>query len=395
MLAMIEWHVADAWIGGAARSSSSFGWMQLIGGFAAPGFVLLAGLSVALSSPQRPSASHTIASARRGLRIVLAGYALSLFAWIVDQGGLVEPGDVASIVAAGLGLGCLAVATDEPHRVVRARAALGIAGLVSMIVAVSQQDARTWLLTRLDVLHGIGAAVIVTALALHVTRAMSPRARAAVLALAAIAVASVSVRMMGVPQAFAPSSVAGWIARSDTGASGFPLFPWLGYALLGASFAVALRARPFSLAERWALPHVARPRIALLLATVVAALTWELAPSARVVLDGSEDLRSLFRLAFNTSVIVATCAALAAIGGRAERALDVLALLGRRSLVVYCVHLELVYGLAAVPFHRALGPLGWALSVIVISAAMVALARAIERRGSARERSATHVHATA
>nr|MDQ3030917.1 heparan-alpha-glucosaminide N-acetyltransferase domain-containing protein [Myxococcota bacterium] len=111
VLAMIEWHAADAWLDTAGRESFAFGWMQRVGGLAAPGFVLLAGLAIALVAPERPDVRQTALGVARGLRIVLAGYALGLFACAVDHGGVLEPRARVSIVAMALGLAALWAAT--------------------------------------------------------------------------------------------------------------------------------------------------------------------------------------------------------------------------------------------------------------------------------------------
>nr|MDQ3034601.1 heparan-alpha-glucosaminide N-acetyltransferase domain-containing protein [Myxococcota bacterium] len=271
-----------------------------------------------------------------------------------------------------------------------------VAGSAAIQLAWSRVDRATSLLWRLDVLHGIGAALVVTALALHVTRSMSPRGRAATLAAIAAVVAAASGSMTGAPQTFLPGEVAQWIARAEGGHSGFPLFPWLAYALLGAALAIAMRARPMRPTHRWALPHVERPWIVVVVALAIAAITWEHWPSARVVLDRAEHLGSLFRLAANAALVVACCGAIAMLGMRASRAMEWLSVLGRSSLMVYCVHLELVYGLAGVPLRRAMGTGGWALGVVALSVAMVALARTMERASSrARSRSSASVHAMA
>ena len=52
VLCMIQWHCADAWIGGAIREGGAFERLRIVGGLAAPFFILLAGVSSAgFSSP--------------------------------------------------------------------------------------------------------------------------------------------------------------------------------------------------------------------------------------------------------------------------------------------------------------------------------------------------------
>src|SRR5919109_763764 len=47
VLIMIEAHVIDSWTGGADRDGVGFGWSLILGGFGAPLFLFLAGVTVA------------------------------------------------------------------------------------------------------------------------------------------------------------------------------------------------------------------------------------------------------------------------------------------------------------------------------------------------------------
>lgn len=398
VLAMIEWHTADAWLAGDTRGGFPMVVARAVGGLAAPWFFLLAGVSLALATPLRPSSDHSLTSVRRGLRVVLAGYALSLFSWLVDHGAPLEQRNLGTALTASLAVATAALALDDRERRDGERAALALTALGAAALTSHQLDdatrAAAALLPRLDVLHGIGAALIATALALHAARALAPATRALALGTAASLVAAAAVSVRGAPQHWLPGDVAAWIARDVERGGGFPLFPWVAYALLGAALGLTIRARPQPLAHRWALPFTARPGRVALLALGVAVLAWDYSPVAHALLEPLDAIRSLTRLIANASLALAVGAALAALAPRVPRAADALALLGRHSLVLYAAHLELAYGLAGIPLQRTLGLGGWLGSLALVVVAMHALASEIERRERERRaRSAPRVEA--
>src|SRR5207302_1484744 len=88
---MIEWHTADAWTRAIDRHSAAFARALILGGFAAPLFLWLAGLGVALSAARlawscdsRGAVVRTIC--RRGLEIFVLAFLFRLQAFIVSPG---------------------------------------------------------------------------------------------------------------------------------------------------------------------------------------------------------------------------------------------------------------------------------------------------------------------
>ena len=53
VLIMIEAHTLDAWTLLSARRTSTYGWAMVLGGFAAPAFLFLAGIALALAAGSR------------------------------------------------------------------------------------------------------------------------------------------------------------------------------------------------------------------------------------------------------------------------------------------------------------------------------------------------------
>src|SRR5687768_2908365 len=74
VLVMIEAHLIDSWTGLPDRESRHFVWAIILGGFGAPLFLFLAGLSVALSAGSKFRRTEDVKAAssavvRRGLEI--------------------------------------------------------------------------------------------------------------------------------------------------------------------------------------------------------------------------------------------------------------------------------------------------------------------------------------
>src|SRR3982751_7021219 len=86
VLVMIEAHVIDSWTRLDARHSWQFMWSMILGGFGAPLFLFLAGLSVALAAASKARTVGRRAAAgavmRRGLVIFGLAFAFRLQAWI-------------------------------------------------------------------------------------------------------------------------------------------------------------------------------------------------------------------------------------------------------------------------------------------------------------------------
>ncbi len=388
VLAMIQWHAADAWIAPAVREGVGLRVSRVVGGLAAPAFLFLAGVSVAWSAPTTTGGPWLGGTLRRALRVMLGGYALNLWAWCVDHGAVLQLRNMPVAAATGGALGAFALAARERtgHRFERlAWLALG----TSLAVVAARGLPETTrlgasLLPRLDVLQGIGAALTVTALVLGTTARPASMARSAGMGATAFGVAVLAFFAPGPVHAWLPAGIADWIARPSPGtgvaAAGFPLFPWLGYTLLGASFALALKARPASSRQRWDMPHLSRPGRLAVAAFLVGIVVWEPSPVVQGTLTQLPWLHRAFRLTFNASMMASAFGAVAWLGPRAARPLDVLALLGRHSLLVYCAHLEFAFGLFGIPLRRALGWPGWSAFLIAVVAAMAGLARLAESR---------------
>lgn len=327
VLLMVAWHVADAWLADAHRETALWDLTRVAGGLAAPLFLAAAGATATLRIQRDPSSFRAVV--RRGMAVLMLGLLLRIQIWWVDAGALPDP---TTWVAAGALTAAAALlllrALDRVGAHVTALAiALFVLGAWRLVVDAPERAA---LVLRFDVLHCIGVSVIACA---FVARFL-PRGSELALALAAVLASQIDLP---------------WIARGPM--TTFGLAPFAGYALLGCA-AVRLR--------------VGRPTRVLAIAIAVAALAFEGGfPFVRRALHDHPELRPFARFAFSS----ASCAALAALAfvSRDRR----LAMLGRRSLVVYWVHVSVVFGVVSLPLHRALGP--WACLAAATSFVAVAI----------------------
>lgn len=392
VLTMITWHTADAWLEEPARGTPAFSAALIIGGLAAPLFLLLAGVSAALAEPTQHSKESIGAGVRRGIQIVVLGYALKLFAFGVDRGGVIGA-HAPFVVSAALGLSLLhfsmgsLTSLPSSRRTASVRAALALFGLSAVglgVAGVADDHSALDLMLRLDVLQGIGAALMVLAFVLPLTqRAQRP---IAVLVLLSLAVAFATPPLAALDAH--PSSA--WLARgldyvarltpypAPTSAR-FPIFPWLSYTLLGAAVGRwMMRGQPIR--APFGLPPPLLPSVALGLGGFLVLATFEAGYLAQLVLVRAEIFRNVVRLVWNASVALAFAGAIATFLGSGPRWARFIALLGRHSLLLYAVHLELAYGLPGVPLLRHLSFPEWSLAALLLTLAMGGLAHLVEWR---------------
>jgi uncharacterized membrane protein len=94
VLIMIEAHTLDAWTRLDARHYSTYGWAMIVGGFAAPSFLFLAGVAIVLATGSRLRRGRTPGEAaalarRRALQIFGLAFLFRLQSWLISGG---DPG---------------------------------------------------------------------------------------------------------------------------------------------------------------------------------------------------------------------------------------------------------------------------------------------------------------
>jgi uncharacterized membrane protein len=371
---MLWMHSADGWLRPELKQGAAWNAIRSVGGLAAPMFLLLAGVSVgfgwALSTrPDGPARRR--AEVARGLQLVVLGYALRLYMWMLDGGGALRLEAWSAALPLGFGLYALYRALADWAAGKPARR-LGLLGLVSTLaggclVSLLIPD-RLWRMTRVDILQAIGASLACLAWA----RASIVR-RPALALVAAIAVAFATPWLRALLPGALPDGIAGYIAAWDTPAGAvsptlFPLFPWSAYVLIGSAVGIH-----FGRVQR---SGVSVERSALALAAwgvVLAIAACEPLPPVHALITQWPSLTQAVRVTYRVGMALALGGLACALVRPHAVVRGPLLSLGRTSLFVYWVHLEIAFGLVAKPIAHRLALPAWALGFVVLSAAMSAL----------------------
>jgi uncharacterized membrane protein len=307
VLIMIEAHTLDAWTRLDARHNSTYGWAMIVGGFAAPAFLFLAGIAVALAAGsrlRRGKTSKEVAALarRRALQIFGLAFLFRLQSWAISGGGPAQA------------------------------------------------------LLKVDILNIMGLSMLAAALLWSAGKGRWDRA--AWMLAATVAVAMFTPIVRATPMLSPLPDPVEWYVRPIPGRGTFTLFPWSGFLLAGAAIGVWLDAARTPAAER---------RLNLALAAIGLALTaggyaasflpaiyaessfWTTSPTFFFLRLGVLILSLPVAYAWN-----------ALWTGRSA-----LQEFGQASLFVYWIHVELAYGVLSSPLHKTL-TLGQAFTAYAI-----------------------------
>lgn len=323
VLIMIEAHVLDSWTRAADRSGTAFGWSIILGGMGAPLFLFLAGVAIPLSAGSKLRRTGDGATAarlvmRRGLEIFLLALLFRLQAWLLGW-------------------------------------------------------APAHTLLRVDILNIMGPAIAGTAFLWSLARRPASQTAVFAAATAAIAFATPFVRnwpALGV----LPDPLEAYL-RPAGGYSLFVLFPWAAFVPAGAMLGVWLDNVRSGEAEA----RLTRQAAAAGLALAVTAFTLSYLPSPYA---GSSFWTSspafLFLRLGLLLALAAPAYAWASTSGPGLR--GPVAQLGRTSLFIYWIHVELVYGIVSRPLRGSLSVgeawIAWAFFVGLMLACSVGKERA-------------------
>jgi uncharacterized membrane protein len=323
VLVMIEAHVIDSWTHVADRLNPAFGKSLIVGGFGAPLFLLLAGVAVALSAgskARRLGDAHAAVRAveKRGLEIFALAFLFRLQAMLISM-------------------------------------------------------SPPWTLLKVDILNIMGPAIVLTAWLWGI--AGTQRRRLVIFAAATAIIAFATPIVRGLPWlARLPDFLEGYL-RPIPNLTNFAAFPWLAFVPAGAfvgvliddarepsterrvniglgaggltvaiaSYWASYYPSPFAHSSFWtSSPSFFFLRLGLLVAAVAIAYAWERRPSA-------------------------------------GRRWSPLRLLGRTSLFIYWIHVEMVYGIISTPLHGGLSLRGAWTALAIFWLFMVLCAIAKER----------------
>ena len=300
VLVMVEAHTLDAWTRPADRSTLAFRDLTILGGFAAPLFLWLAGLALVLSAERkvrrtgdRPTAARAVV--RRGLEIFILAFLFRLQAYLLSPGGplvMLFRVDILNI----MGL------------------SIAAAGVVWALIS-----SRTILTMVFGGLAG-GAAILTPILG--------------------------GARWVGTVPIWLQ-----WYLRPSGDYTMFTGFPWAGFVFAGAAIGVLVAARLDDRAER-------RLQIGLAAAgSAFIGLGFYTASLPAIVPSSSFWTSSPAFFVIRVGVMMLGLSAIYALSLLADLlhiTLGPLEKLGVSSLFVYWIHVELVYGYATWPIHGRL-----------------------------------------
>ena len=324
VLLMIEAHTVDAWTRLAARNTIGFRNATVLGGFAAPLFLWLAGLGVALAAARTEQRHGRTAAAeaacRRGLEIFLLAFLFRLQALLLTPGG----------------------------------------ALLTLF--------------RVDILNVMGPSMIAAGLLWAAVGTTGAR-----LGLLSIAAAIVA---MATPIVRASTGVGllplwlQWYVRPYGDMTTFTLFPWAAFVFAGAAVGVLTAACTRADCGRRMQQSVGAGAAALI------AIGFWTASRPTIYAASSFWTSSPTWLAIRVGIVTASVGALYAIetaaalnsrsfaGAIVAWAGQRLARFGRASLFIYWIHVELVYGYASWLWRHRLPLWGTAIACLAFCALM-------------------------
>lgn len=328
VVCMIVWHAIDAWTLPATRVGPMFDVIATAGGFAAPLFLFLAGVSVALAGqsaiPDRkvqgsgcPRLAASWKLQKRGWEIFLIAHLFRLQSFLLNPtaswSSIFKP-DILNI----LGLGLVAAAFAWGRATTSTRKVIWLA-LPAIVIVLMTPFARRWEWPAL------------------LLQPHAPRLEAYI--------------------------------RPVPGIGVFPAFPWIAFVFVGALIGSLMAESPTRADDVRSQRRLAFGGAAIVLAGIVGSFLPSLTQSAFWTTSMS---LFLIRIGAMTCAMSAAWLWLARPRKGLTRRASPLVLLGRASLFVYWVHIELAYGVFSYPLHKAL-PLGQAVVAFgILTLAMVA-----------------------
>ena len=294
VLIMIEAHTLDAWTRLADRHNSIYAWAMIVAGFAAPSFLFLAGVSLALATGSRVRRGRSEAEAaalarRRALQIFGLAFLFRLQAIVVSGGSLSQ-------------------------------------------------------LLKVDILNVMGLSMLGAALLWSLGR--SRWDRAAWFAAATVVIAMVTPLVRATPLLSPLPDPVEWYLR-PIGRSTFTLFPWAAFLLGGGAIGVWLDAVRTPLDER-------RANIALGAIGSAFAIGGYATSFLPPIYPDTSFWTTSPTFFFLRLGILLMSFPVAYAWNMAWTGRSVVQEFGRASLFVYWIHVELAYGSLSSPIHKQL-----------------------------------------
>jgi uncharacterized membrane protein len=308
VLIMIEAHVLDSWTRFPDRQTRQYAYAMVLGGFGAPLFLFLAGVAVPLSAGSKFRRTGDLDAAaravsRRGLEVFGLAFLFRIQAWV-----------------------------------------LGWSPVRSIL--------------KVDILNIMGPSIMAAAAMWGALTTVKGRLVAFSAATLAVTLLSPIVRNLSILSAF-PDPIEAYL-RPVGGLSNFVFFPWAGFVFAGAIVGIILDGLRTRQQE-----HLANLGFALAgMALTVAAYELSFFPSWHPQSHFWTTSPAFFFLRvgiMTTAIGIAYAWDLRPAGGRKWSPLQQL---GRTSLFIYWIHVEMVYGLLSRPLHKRLS---WELSWVALA----------------------------
>jgi uncharacterized membrane protein len=334
---MIEAHILDSWTRLEDRGSPLFSWSMIGGGFGAPLFLFLAGVSVALSSGSRLRRMGDVAAASRA--VVRRGFQIFLLAFLFRVQALV----------------------------------------------VSWGSWRS--LLKVDILNIMGPSIMAAAALWGTARSSRGRIAAMIAATVGIAMLTPPVRATWLLDVL-PDPIEGYL-RPRPGYTTFAVFPWAAFVFAGAAAGILIDDARTREAESRLNVRIALAGTALIIGAYAASFL----PTLYSRSDFWTSSPAFFFL--RTGVLTLAIAVAYAWQQRAggDIRFSPLQQMGRTSLFIYWIHIELIYGLMVRPLHKSL-TLGQAWLGILVFGILMLIASLLKDRvvaaWRARQVSAAH-----
>lgn len=296
VLIMVEAHLIDAWTRAPDRSQPVYDWAMFVGGFSAPLFLFLAGVTLALTAGSRTRTGATPSDAaalarKRGWQIFGLAFLFRLQSFVISGGVFPQT------------------------------------------------------LLKVDILNVMGLGMLLAAA--FWARGPGRTSRAAWLMAAAVSIvlATPLVRAMPLPS-WLPYPLA-WYLQSVPASGAFTLFPWLAYLLMGAAVGLWLDAAGTETEERRVVGTLSLTGPAIVLGAYAARYL----PS--IYTGTTPWSASPWSFFMHLGVLMTAVPAAYAWRKRASGR-SLVQEFGVSSLFVYWIHVEMVYGVVSLPLHRAL-----------------------------------------
>jgi uncharacterized membrane protein len=324
VLIMIEAHLVDSWTGLPGRETAAFSRAMILGGFGAPLFLLLAGVSVVLSAGSKARRSGDARTAsravvRRGFEIFLLAFAFRVQAWILGW-------------------------------------------------------AAPWTLLRVDILNIMGPCIMAAAALWGAVRTARARALVFLGVTLAFTLLTPLIRASSPWLAVLPDFIEAYI-RPVPALTNFALFPWAAFVFAGALIGIPIEAAREPGAE--ARVNVWLGGAGALLAAGAYGASFLPSPYPHSEFWYSAPSFFLLRVGILAAGIAAAYAWERRPGGK--EAWSPMQQLGRTSLFIYWIHVEMVYGLVSMPLHHALSLGQAAVALVLFTFFMLACSLAKDR----------------